>query len=321
MEALEVIHAGALTTIQDLGRYGYQRYGVPIGGAMDKFALRIANLLVGDQEGEAALEATILGPKLRAMRRLRLAFTGADLSPKINGFPSPMWCCLAVKEGDMISFGAPRSGCRMYIALGGGVDVPLMMGSRSTHIQARLGGLSRPLTQGDVIHVNVKGEEKDLGKFESFKPLAKEEIPIYTRSWRIRVILGPQKDYFTPRGLKTFLEEQYVITSQSDRVGYRLNGPKIEHKSGADIITDATPSGSVQIPGDGMPIILLSDCQTTGGYTKIGVVISSDQDKLGQAKPGDKINFEKITISQAHQILADMGKKIRKIKNSISLGV
>jgi biotin-dependent carboxylase-like uncharacterized protein len=317
MEALEVIHKGALTTIQDLGRYGYMRYGVSICGALDKFALRIGNLLVGNNEGEAALEVTILGPKLIALKGLRLAFTGADLSPEINGIPSPMWCCITVKEGDIISFGTLRSGCRAYLCISGGIDVPLTMLSRSTHIRMGLGGLGRALTKGDVIH--VKEWEKDLGKLISSNKLMKGKIPTYMKDWLVRVVLGPQNEYFTPKGVKTFFEGEYVITPESDRMGYRLNGPKIEHNLGADVITDATPPGSVQVPGDGMPIILLADALTTGGYPKIAVVISADQDKLAQAKPGDKIRFGKVNIFQAHKILADMENTIKEIRSSLIL--
>lgn len=315
MELFEVIHPGALTTVQDLGRYGYQRYGVPISGAMDKFALRVANLLVGNKKGEAALEVTILGPKLRALRRLRVAFTGADLSPKINGHPCSMWCSLAVEEGDLISFGAPRSGCRAYIGISGGISVPLIMGSYATHIRLGLGGLGRTLAKGDVIR--GKEEGKGSGYSMTSYRLAKEQIPIYTRKWVIQVILGPQQEYFTTQGLKNFLEGDYVITPESDRMGYRLRGPKVEHRLGADIITDATPPGSVQVPGDGMPIILVADGQATGGYAKIAVVITADQDKLAQARPGDTIRFQKVTIHKAHQLLTEMENRIQQIKSSL----
>ena len=141
---------------------------------------------------------------------------------------------------------------------------------------------------------------------------------MYGRDWIIRVIQGPQQGYFTPRGLKTFLEGEYVITPDADRMGYRLNGPKVEHRSGADVITDATPPGSVQVPGDGMPIILVADGQATGGYAKIAVVVTPDQDRLGQARPGDKIRFEKVTLGKAHQLLAEMENRIQEIKRSLN---
>jgi len=317
MSALEVLKPGTITTIQDLGRYGYQKYGVSVSGAMDKFALRVGNLLVGNDEGEAAIEVTIMGPKLGALQGLRLAFTGADLSPKINGVPAPMWQSLVAKEGDIISFGTPRSGCRAYLAIYGGIDIPLIMGSRSTHMRSKVGGFGRALTKGDVICVKkiVEGRVKDVFSNQ----LNKEQIPIYKSDWLIRVIPGPQSEYFASNGIKTFFEGEYWITPESDRMGYRLIGPQIEHRLGADIITDATPSGSVQVPGNGMPIILLADGQTTGGYPKIAVVISADQDQLAQAKPGDRIKFKKVNVFEAHQLLQVMENKIKEIKNSFRI--
>jgi len=312
VDALEVLQPGAFTTIQDLGRYGYQKYGVPISGAMDRFALRVANLLVGNEEGEAAVEVTIIGPKLQALQNLWVAFTGADLSPEINGMASPMWRTLNIQKGDTISFGAPKSGCRAYVAFAGGIDLPVVMGSRSIHTRSNLGGNGRALFKGDVIRVR-EPEGSWPSRLLSYQ-LPADQIPVYGRDWLIRVILGPQNDYFTRRGMDTFLTGEYLITPQADRMGYRLKGPPIEHKAGADILTDATPPGSIQVPGDGMPIILLADAQTTGGYSKIAVVTSVDQDLLSQARPGDKVRFARVTLSAAHRLLEEREKKIQKLK-------
>ncbi|HXZ36455.1 MAG TPA: biotin-dependent carboxyltransferase family protein [Thermodesulfobacteriota bacterium] len=314
MSAFEVIQPGAFTTVQDLGRYGYQKYGVSISGAMDRFALRVANLLVGNDEGEGVIEATIIGPKLKALERMRVAITGADLSPEFGGKPLPLWRTLDIPEGGTLSFGAPRSGCRAYLAVAGGIDFPVVMGSRSIHTRSNLGGNGRTLVKGDII------ERKDSGfriqESETHR-LLPELVPVYGKNWQIRVIFGPQKDYFTRQGIETFLTSEYEITPQADRMGYRLKGPKIEHKSGADILTDATPPGSIQVPGDGMPIILLADGQTTGGYSKIATVISVDQDLLAQARPGEKVRFQKVTILEAHQFLREMEEKIQRIKKAL----
>ncbi|MFH1756725.1 MAG: biotin-dependent carboxyltransferase family protein [Pseudomonadota bacterium] len=310
MEALEILLPGAFTTIQDLGRYGYQKYGVSISGAMDRFALRVANLLVGNEEGEAAVEATVVGPKLKALQKSLVAFTGADLSPAINGKPALMWRALEIQEGEVISFGPPKSGCRAYVAIAGGIDIPLVMGSRSIHTRSSLGGNGRALAKGDVI------KRKDPGiriQVPASFSLPEGLLPVYDKNWRVRVILGPQSDYFTRRGIGTFLSSEYEITPQADRMGYRLQGPKIEHKAGADIFTDATPPGSIQVPGDGMPIILLADGQTTGGYSKIGVVIAVDQDLLAQAKPGDRVRFQRVTLHEAHGLLLEREKNIQAI--------
>ena len=313
MEALQVLQPGAFTTVQDLGRYGYQKFGVSISGAMDRFALRVANLLAGNQEGEAAIEATVIGPQLKALENLRVAFTGGDLSPEVNGKTVPMWRTLNIKEGNVISFGFPKSGCRAYLSVNGGIDFPLVMGSRSIHTRSNLGGKGRALNKGDVLTIKDSGPRiQECARYR----LADDQIPFYARQGNIRVVLGPQFDYFTRQGIDTFLTSEYVITPQADRMGYRLKGPPIEHKAGADILTDATPPGSVQVPGDGMPIILLADGQTTGGYSKIAVVTSVDQDLLAQAKPGDKVRFQRVTILEAHRLLEIMEKKIQGIKKA-----
>jgi len=314
MDAFEVIQPGAFTTVQDRGRYGYQKYGVSISGAMDRFALRVANLLVGNGEGEAAVEATLIGPKLKALMKLRVAFTGADLSPAIDGQPAPMWRTVDVGEGSVISFGAPRSGCRGYLAAGGGIDFPVVMGSRSIHTRSHLGGNGRALAKGDVLKIKDSG-----ARFQEsgVRQIPDDQIPVYGRRWNVRVILGPQDDYFTREGIETLLSHEYEITPQADRMGYRLKGPKVEHKSGADILTDATPPGSIQAPGDGMPIILLADGQTTGGYPKIATVTSVDQDLLAQARPGDKVRFKDVTILEAHRLLREMEEKIQSIKKTL----
>jgi antagonist of KipI len=315
MLAFEVLLPGAFTTVQDLGRYGYQKYGVSISGAMDRFALRVANLLVGNEEGEAAVEATVIGPKLKAMGKVRMAITGADLSPEIDGKPAPMWRALHVPEGSILSFGTPKRGCRAYLALSGGIDFPVVMGSRSIHTRSNLGGEGRPLAKGDVIKKRDSGvRNQGLGAYR----LPEDFVPVYGRQWKVRAVPGPQNDYFTRRGIETFLSGEYEITPQADRMGYRLKGPKIEHKAGADILTDATPPGSIQVPGDGMPIVLLADGQTTGGYSKIATVISVDQDLLGQARPGDKVRFQRVTITEAHRLLEEMEGKMVEIRRRLS---
>jgi antagonist of KipI len=314
MNAFEVIQPGAFTTVQDLGRYGYQKYGVSISGAMDRFALRVANLLVGNEEGEAAVEVTVIGPKLKASKDLRMGITGADLSPEIDGNPAPMWRTLSVGGGSVVSFGTPKNGCRAYLAVAGGIDFPVVMGSRSIHTRSHLGGKGRALAKGDVLKIKDSGfRTQDSG----FRQLPDDQIPVYGREWKARVILGPQDDYFTREGIETFLHGEYEITPHADRMGYRLKGPKVEHKAGADILTDATPPGSIQVPGDGMPILLLADGQTTGGYPKIATVISVDQDPLAQARPGDKVRFERVTILDAHRLLKEGEEKIQRIRKAL----
>lgn len=316
MEAFEIVEPGVITSIQDLGRYGYQKYGVSVSGAMDKFALRVGNLLVGNDEGEAGIEMTIRGPRFRVLNDLMAAFTGGEFCPRINGNPVRMWQSLLLNRGDMISFsaGVPKSGFRAYMAISGGIDVPLVMGSRSTHALSKLGGLEgRPLARGDV--VCMRREVYSLPR-----SLNADEIPTYPEEVLLRAVPGPQDDYFSPAGLETFFSREYRITAKADRRGYRLDGPKIEHVHGPDILSDGVLPGAVQVPGDGMPIILLHDGGTSGGYSKIATVISPDLDKLAQACPGQKIRFQKVDIAQARRILVEAEDKIREIKSHIVCG-
>ena len=315
MEIFEVIQPGSLTTVQDLGRYGYQQYGVPVSGAMDDYALRVANLLVGNDEGEACLEITLLGLQLRVIEDSVVAITGAVLSSILNKSPLPMWEAVMVSRGDTISFPWPMRGCRSYLAVAGGIDVPKVMGSSSTYIKSHIGGLEgRALRAGD----RLKSGQARPGILK--RRLPPQYLPEYRDPTELRVIMGPQDDHFTEEGIHTFLHSEYTISTEADRVGYRLQGPHIEHKAGADIISDGIPLGAVQVPGDGLPIVLLADRQTTGGYTKIAAVITVDIPKLAQAKPGNKVRFLQITEEEAHQSLREYEQTIDTLKYWLQQG-
>ncbi len=310
MEIFKVVQPGLLTTVQDLGRYGYQQYGVPVSGAMDSFALRVANLLLGNNEGDACLEITLLGLRLRVLKDTAIAITGADLSPMLNNNSLPMWQTVMVSRGDNISFPKPKSGCRSYLAVAGGIDVPKVMGSNSTYVKSHLGGIEgRPLRTGDHLK-SGKARPGILGV-----KLPSQYVPEYRNQSELRVILGPQDDHFTEKGIHTFLHSEYTISTEADRVGYRLHGPCIEHKAEADIISDGIPPGAVQVPGNGLPIVLLADRQTTGGYPKIATVITVDIPKLAQAKPGDKVRFLQITEETAHQALKEYEQAIYTLRH------
>jgi antagonist of KipI len=312
VEVFEVVQPGLLTTVQDKGRYGYQQYGMPVSGAMDSYALMVANLLVGNSEGDACLEITVLGPRLRILGDTLIAITGADLSPALNNNPLPMWEAVKVCYGDTISFGYPKRGCRSYLAVAGGIDVPEVMGSRSTYIKSRLGGLEgRSLRPVDRLRSGATRVAFSARKLPS------QYIFEYTAENELRVILGPQDDYFTERGIQTFLHSEYRISVQADRMGYRLEGPPIEHKAGADIVSDGVPPGAVQVPGDGLPIILLADRQTTGGYVKIATVSTIDLTKLAQAKPGDRVRFLRVTEEESYQLLIEYDRIIDALKQHI----
>lgn len=311
--ALEVLDGGMLTTVQDLGRFGFMRYGVPSSGAMDPFALQAANLLVGNPPGEAALEITLVGPVLRATEDCLIAVTGADLGLRVNGQEMPTWMSIFVKKGALIEFTGRRTGCRAYLAVAGGIDVPRVMGSKSTYLNGRFGGFEgRPLKKGDIIPVG-RAPSNLVNLAGRYVP--PELLPPYSDSPRIRVILGPQDDYFTEEGIATFLSATYRVSPTSNRMGYRLEGPPIAHKDKADIISDGIPLGAVQVPADGMPIVMMADHQTTGGYTKIATVISADIPLLAQCVPGvSSLSFRAVTIEEAYALYRSMKESLKGIE-------
>ena len=298
-----VIKAGMLTTVQDAGRIGYQQYGVPVSGVMDNYAYRAANLLVGNEAEEAVLEVTLLGPEIEFSHEMVIAVTGGDLSPQLNKQDLSMWQSHLVKAGDRLSFKGMRNGCRSYIAFDGGLEVPQVMGSRSTYTRGRIGGVEgRALKAGDRLRVRQADQKPDTLKD---RLISSVQMPV-SDPQIIRVVPGPQDDAFTDEGISTFYRESYTVTNESDRMGCRLEGPVIEHHSEADIISDGIAMGAVQVPGHGMPIIMMADRQTTGGYTKIATVISADLPKMAQMKPGSRITFQQITVEEAQQLLIEL---------------
>ncbi|MCW3992301.1 MAG: biotin-dependent carboxyltransferase family protein [Candidatus Bathyarchaeota archaeon] len=314
MKAFEVVKPGFFTLIEDLGRRGYQIYGVPVSGAMDRRSLRIANMLVGNDEGEAGLEITVYGLELRALSDVVIAVTGGDLGPVLNEAKMPMWQPLRVREGDVMSFRSLRSGYRAYLAVSGGIDVPEVLGSRSTYVRGGFGGLEgRALRMGDVIE--IKEQRGDMLRILARK-VPEELIPEFKKVVVARVVMGPQDDRFTKDGIRTFLSSEYTISTRSDRMGYRLQGPKIEYTD-YNIISDAILRGSIQIPGDGMPLILMSDTGTAGGYAKIATVIGPDTDTLAQAELESIVKFAKVSIKEAHSILRNYEEEIKKLKEAL----
>ncbi|MGD2125198.1 MAG: biotin-dependent carboxyltransferase family protein [Desulfobacteraceae bacterium] len=311
MEIFEVIQPGAYTTVQDRGRFGYQQFGVPVCGPVDPFAFRVANALVGDFKDQAVLEATVLGPTLKVLREGVIAVTGGDLSPFINDIPLPMWESVAVQPEDIIQFKGLKTGCRAYIAVAGGIDVPVVMGSRATYVAGKIGGTNgRPLAAGDHLK---KGE----GAGRAGARVPSDLIPDYPKELEIRVILGPQNDYFS-EAVERFLTSTFKVSTKADRMGYRLEGEPIKHKEGVEksIISEPSVPGGIQVPPDGQPIILLVE-QTVGGYTKIATVISADIGRVGQAKTGDRIRFRQVELQEAHRILKKEEEKIKRITTAL----
>ena len=301
MSQVTVVEAGLLTTVQDLGRFGVLRYGIPPSGPMDRDAFILANRLVGNPDGAAGLECTLRGVALEVHGEMVAAVTGADLPVTVNGEEVPTWKALRMKPGELLKLGAARAGCRTYVAISGGIDVPPVMGSRATYLRGRLGGLGgRPLEKGDQLPIGAPPHP--AGELEG-RRVRPDWLPIYSPAIECRVVLGPQADRFPTDGIRTFLGSTYRVTPEADRMGYRLKGNPIPHLHGHDILSDGIPLGGVQVSGDGQPIILLVDRQSTGGYTKIATVLSVDIPRIAQAKPDHLIRFSEVSVTEAHALL------------------
>jgi antagonist of KipI len=312
---LEVLEPGPFSTIQDLGRYGFGRYGVPPSGALDAFALRTANLLVGNPEGEAGLEITLMGLKVRALTNSVVAIGGGDLRPVINEEPVETWRSYVMKKDDTLHFKGRKTGCRAYLAAGGGIVSPAVLGSKSTNLGSRFGGYEgRPLKKGDVLfseapyaHLRTQG-----------RVLSPQWRPLYPKEWTLRILFGPQDGDFREEASSLFLGSSFIVSPQSDRTGIRLSGPSLHRKKeiGDSIISEGVVPGTIQVPGDAQPIIILVET-ITGGYRKIATVISADLPSLGQIKPGDEVKFREITMGEALRALGELEDIIQNFKEKL----
>ena len=305
---------GALITVQDLGRWGYQAIGMPVSGAMDAPALIRGNILLGNPDNAAALEITMMGPAvLFKDGNGAIAITGGNLQPKLNNKPVENWQVLPVKDGDILTFGGIcGKGFRAYLCVSGGIDVPVVMGSRSTYMKAKIGGLEgRKLAKDDELSTGQQGN------FKAGVICPENLRPDYSNK-PLRTVLGPQDDYIKPEGVKTFLSAEYKISSSSDRMGSRMEGDAvINHVKGPDIVSDAIPMGAVQIPGNGLPIVMMADRQTTGGYVKIGVVHALDVARLSQFLPGSPVRFSQITQKQGIEISKSEAQKLNSLRSYV----
>lgn len=311
--SIKVISPGMLTTVQDSGRFGFQKFGFSPNGVMDLQSYHIANALVENFSDEAVLEMTMLGGKFYFTDPAIIAVTGADMAAEIDGAPIEMYKNIYVNRESTLTFKTAKSGVRTYLAVAGGFNINEKMGSRSTNIKCKVGGFNgRKLAAGDVLELRRYASE-----FPHMQQHSVVQQTFSSDTVTLRVVLGPQEDYFTEKGINTFLNSEYMVTANSDRMGYKLEGEKIEALDKSDIISDGIAPGSVQVPSSGQPIIMLADRQTTGGYAKIATVISSDLSMLVQAKPGDKIHFAVISRKQAEKIYRHQQKMIEKLLISL----
>ena len=298
MAKLTVISPGPLSTIQDEGRFGYMSTGFSPSGAMDVSSMKMANILVGNAPGDGVIEMTFMGMTAQFDCTTVIALTGADMHPAVNGKNIDMYAAVEVHAGDVLTLKAATKGMRTYLAVAQGFAIPPVMGSMSTNLKCGLGGFQgRRLEKGDEIPLRQSIPLSFVGD-RRMQP--DNEYPSLIR---VRVILGPQEEYFTEKGIETFLSTEYTVSDKSDRMGVRLEGMGIENKNGVDIISDGIVTGSVQVPASGMPIILMADRQTTGGYAKLATVISADLPKIAQARPGNKICFEAVSGKEAIKLL------------------
>ena len=283
MSTLTVVRPGLLTTVQDLGRWGYQHLGVPVAGPMDWYSHRLANRLVGNSEDEAALEITLVGPELTSNSDTVCAVAGASFELVCGDRPVPVNAAFVLRRGERLRFRDRTAGARATLAVAGGIDIDPVLGSRAISLISRTGPFGgRALAVGDALPV---------GRRPLIQRAPSRPLPLPRGGARLRVVMGPHQDQFEDDAVRSFLSTRYTVTQDSNRMGYRLDGAPLAQRTAADMLSDATPLGSLQVPPSGLPILLMADRQTTGGYPKIATVITADLPLAGQLAPGDWIEF------------------------------
>jgi len=330
--SVRVVGAGLFSTVQDLGRPTHQREGIPAGGAMDRVALRVANLLVGNDASLAAIEATLIGPTLTFEQSALIALGGADLEASIDGTALPPWKPAAVAPGATLRFGKPRLGCRAYLAVAGGIDVPPVFGSRGTYVRASFGGLEgRALRAGDCLRI---GEPSGLSaRIASSLHADDDGAPMRAARWSagldlrppyasdvvVRVTAGAHTDALSAESRAKFHSTTFRVSASSDRMGYRLEGHTLALRQRVELLSEGVAFGTIQLPPDGAPIVLMADRQTTGGYPRIGEVASIDLPLVAQLKPGDGLRFRPIELEEAQALYLAAEQELAQARVAIAL--
>jgi antagonist of KipI len=328
--SLRIIGAGLQTTVQDLGRPCHQRQGSPGSGAMDRAAMRVANILIGNDDGAAVLEATLIGPAITFDQQMLIALAGGDLEPTLEEQPLSMWHPIHVPRGATLRFGRPQTGCRTYVAVAGGIDVAPVFGSRSTYLRAQFGGYQgRALRAGDEL---ACGEPSPLSmKIAETLPLTNNHPE--TARWSIghslrsryspepvvRLIGGTHMDLLAATSRTRLFSATFKVSSSSDRMGYRLNGAALPLREPVELLSEGVTFGTVQLPPDGSPIILMADRQTAGGYPRIGEVASVDLPLVAQLKPGEGLRFRPISVEEAQQLYLMQEQDLAQARSAIAL--
>jgi len=326
---LEVLDGGLSTTVQDCGRHGLYRLGIPPSGAMDDFSARVANLLVGNDESAAVLETTYMGPRLAFRDDGVVAITGANMPPRLNGSPRPSWEAFRVKAGDTLSFDYIRDGARCYLAIAGGIAVPEVLGSRSTFARVRLGGHEgRALTKGDVLSCGPSLSSTNRWTGASVED---GDRPEYPRQLEIRIVVGLYNHRVTDESMKAFCETEWTVTPNADRVGYRYRGIELKfvHRDKPPFgVGDSPwntcalnyPCGVLQLPGGVEPIVLMRDGVTGGNYASLGTVITADIDAVAQSKAHETTRFVPVSLEQALEARAVRRRWLTRIRESLEAG-
>ena len=309
---LRIVGAGLQTTVQDLGRPTHMRQAIPAGGAMDRAACRVANLLAGNRDDAAVLEATLIGPAIAFQSPTVFAITGGDLSPTLDGRPIPNWRPIRAAGGSVLHFGRANAGCRAYVAFGGGIDVPLVFGSRATYLRASFGGLdgralraddtlslAEPAALACAIAASLAAETDDHAAMIARWSAGATLRPHYSSEPTLRLIEGTHTNLLTDASRRALFESRFRVSSSSDRMGYRLEGETMSLARPTELLSEAVAFGTMQLPPGGSPIVLMADRQTTGGYPRIGEVASVDLPLVAQLKPGDFVRFRPVSLRDA----------------------
>ena len=322
--------AGFLTSVQDLGRTGFRQFGVSTSGALDSFALRVANLLVGNDEGSAGLEITLGGLQLQFEDERIVAWCGGAFDVEIGSRALPAGHVAHLQAGDELKFGRAQIGCRCWLAISGGIDVPVVLGSRSTDLRANFGGLEgRVLHDGNVVLLGAQSGSSAFAKATADKSPPATGISSWTapHDWaspahrhpNLRFVRGVDWNRFDDLTIQRFTIHEFSVSPDSDRMGVRLNGPELKREAETDLISEAVAPGTIQVPPSGKPILLLGDCQTIGGYPKIAHVITVDLGVAAQLRAGDGVRFFEVSLQDAHGLLMERERDLERFRIGLSL--
>ena len=316
-----VFRAGFLTSVQDLGRTGYRQFGVSLAGALDVFALRVANLLVGNDESAAGLEITFGGLQLQFADERIVAWCGGDFDVQIESRSLPAGHATRLQACEELKFGRPQIGCRSWLAISGGVDVPIVLGSRSTDLRANFGGFGgRTLRDGDVLQLGARPGSpipatERISSWSASQPWSQTAVSTPV----LRFVRGAAWDLFNDVTIQRFTSEAFAVSPDSDRMGVRLDGPELRRDNDVDLISEAVAPGTIQVPSSGKPILLLGDCQTIGGYPKIAHVITVDLGIAAQLRAGDHVRFSEVSLADAHRLLLERESELKRFRIGLSL--